>query len=117
MSALLGPNLANLGKDILSEGLYVGSYLCLSLLTLLSDLDTIKMLLNDDDLNWKKYVFGCIKIFKNEYNISKGMNILIGGNIPVGFGMSSSAALEVSLLASFIHAFENPIDIPAQNRQ
>ena len=36
MSALLGPNLANLGKDIITEGLYVGSYLCLSLLTLSS---------------------------------------------------------------------------------
>ena len=36
LSALLGPNLANLGKDIISDGLYVGSYLCLSLLTLSS---------------------------------------------------------------------------------
>ncbi len=33
LSALLGPNLANLGKNIISESLYVGSYLCLSLLT------------------------------------------------------------------------------------
>jgi MFS family permease len=36
LSALLGPNLANLGKNIIPEGLYVGSYLCLSLLTLSS---------------------------------------------------------------------------------
>ena len=36
LSALLGPNLANLGKDIITESLYVGSYLCLSLLTLSS---------------------------------------------------------------------------------
>ncbi len=36
LSALLGPNLANLGKNIISESLYVGSYLCLSLLTLSS---------------------------------------------------------------------------------
>ena len=36
LSALLGPNLANLGKNLISEGLYVGSYLCLSLLTLSS---------------------------------------------------------------------------------
>tara|TARA_Y100001970_G_C14107891_1_gene789218 strand:- start:459 stop:1310 length:852 start_codon:yes stop_codon:yes gene_type:complete len=40
----------------------------------------------------------------NEYNINKGFNILIGGNIPIGFGMSSSAALEVSLLASLSYA-------------
>ena len=36
LSALLGPNLANLGKDIITESLYVGSYLCLFLLTLSS---------------------------------------------------------------------------------
>ena len=36
LSALLGPNLANLGKDIITESLYVGSYICLSLLTLSS---------------------------------------------------------------------------------
>ncbi len=36
LSALLGPNLANFGKNIISDGLYVGSYLCLSLLTLSS---------------------------------------------------------------------------------
>ena len=36
LSALLGPNSANLGKDIITESLYVGSYLCLSLLTLSS---------------------------------------------------------------------------------
>ncbi len=36
LSALLGPNLANFGKNIISESLYVGSYLCLSLLTLSS---------------------------------------------------------------------------------
>ncbi len=36
LSALLGPNLANLGKNVIHEGLYVGSYLSLSLLTLSS---------------------------------------------------------------------------------
>jgi len=74
-----------------------------------------KISLNLNDLNankttWKKYVFGCIKIFMDEYNIHKGLNILIGGNVPIGFGMSSSAALEVSLLASLIHAFNISID-------
>ena len=33
LSALLGPNLANLGKDIITESLYVGSYLLLAAFT------------------------------------------------------------------------------------
>ena len=36
LSALLGPNLANYGRNLISESLYVGSYICLSLLTLSS---------------------------------------------------------------------------------
>jgi len=60
--------------------------------------------------NWKKYVFGCIKIFMDEYSIDKGVNILIGGNIPIGFGMSSSAALEVSILSSLSLSFNKTIE-------
>ena len=60
--------------------------------------------------NWKKYVFGCIQVFINKYNINKGFNILIGGNIPIGFGMSSSASLEVSLLSSLYSACKISID-------
>ncbi len=60
--------------------------------------------------NWKKYVFGCIQVFIDKYNINKGFNILIGGNIPIGFGMSSSASLEVSLLSSLYSACKISID-------
>ena len=71
--------------------------------------------LNIDNLHinkvgWQKYVLGCVEIFLKEYNINKGFNILIGGNVPIGFGMSSSAALEVSLLGALSDAFKIPID-------
>ena len=66
--------------------------------------------LDDEGINWKKYVFGCIKTFIDKYNITRGLNIFIGGNVPIGFGVSSSAALEVSLLSAFTKAFNQPID-------
>ena len=75
--------------------------------------DTISLNINNlnvDKTGWQEYVLGCINIFTKRYNINKGFNILIGGNIPIGFGMSSSAALEVSLLGALISAFENPIN-------
>ena len=53
LSALLGPNLANFGKNIISEGLYVGSYLCLSLLTLSSIIFLIFYKENEVKINKK----------------------------------------------------------------
>ena len=36
--------------------------------------------------------------------------MLIGGNIPIGFGLSSSAALEVSIVSSIVKLFALKID-------
>ena len=47
---------------------------------------------------WEKYVKSAIKLISKDITLNKGFNMLIGGNIPIGFGMSSSAALEVSIL-------------------
>ncbi len=74
-----------------------------------------QLYLNINNLNatksgWQKYALGCIKIFMQRYNINKGFNVLIGGNVPIGFGMSSSAALEVSLLGALISSIGQPID-------
>ena len=49
---------------------------------------------------WEKYV--TIYLIKDKYNVKKGFNMLIGGNIPIGFGLSSSAALEVSIVSSIV---------------
>jgi len=43
---------------------------------------------------WKNYVLGVVKEFQKLNPDIKGFNCVFGGNIPIGGGMSSSAALE-----------------------
>ena len=60
--------------------------------------------------SWVKYSAGCVKILNEHINASNGYDILIGGNVPIGFGMSSSAALEVSLLGALLQVLSMKID-------
>lgn len=56
-----------------------------------SNIDEIAYIKEND---WANYVFGVFKILKQEgYQIPFGLNILIDSNIPLGSGLSSSAAL------------------------
>ena len=73
---------------------------------------SISMNLNNLQSNdlWERYAIGCISIVKDRYNIQNGFDILIKGNVPIGFGMSSSAAFEVSLLAALLFIFKINID-------
>ena len=58
--------------------------------------------LSESKQKWQKYILGSIQAFNSKHSINTGFNIFIGGNIPIGFGMSSSAALEVSILYSLM---------------
>ena len=62
-----------------------------------------------DDLSgsktWHKYVLGSIQEVFKSYNISSGLNIFIHSNLPMGKGVSSSAALEVALVNSLFEIF------------
>lgn len=49
------------------------------------------------DLQWASYLFGVTKIIQQRGNKISGFNCVFGGDIPVGSGMSSSAALESGL--------------------
>lgn len=47
---------------------------------------------------WEKYIYGCILLFSKTHSIPLGFEALISGNVPIGSGVSSSAALEVAFM-------------------
>ena len=66
----------------------------------------------DPSYNWANYVFGVFKILKAEgYKIPTGLNILIDSEIPLGSGLSSSAALLVLIFYIANDQFELNIDL------
>ena len=56
--------------------------------------------------SWSKFLWGAFKILQNEYNLNCGFDCVILGNIPLGSGVSSSAALEMALINGLDHIFE-----------
>lgn len=55
----------------------------------------------DKEHSWSNYERGVADVLqKKGYNL-KGINILLAGNIPLGSGLSSSAAVEVATAAAF----------------
>ena len=55
---------------------------------------------------WHNYVIGCFSVLKDKFNIDKGVDVFINSNIPIGSGLSSSAALEVSLIGVLLKTFK-----------
>lgn len=66
--------------------------------------------LNEDDApmqNWTRYIFGvCREIIKRRGTV-KGFDAAFGGNIPLGAGLSSSAALESCFAFALNNIFNN----------
>ncbi len=56
--------------------------------------------------NWENYVFGVVAEIQNRNKIIGDFNIMFKGNIPGGAGMSSSAALENSVVFGLNELFE-----------
>lgn len=46
------------------------------------------------DKTWARYVYGVCKEFQKRNGVVKGFNAVFSGNVPLGAGLSSSAALE-----------------------
>ncbi len=66
--------------------------------------------LNKTPKGWPNYLMGVVDQFvKNGFNIS-GFNCVFGGDIPIGAGLSSSAAVEAGLAFSLNHINNLNID-------
>lgn len=79
-----------------------------------ADLDETYLFKLDDlskpDRSWPHYQIGIIdQLHKNGYKIG-GFQTTFGGNVPVGAGLSSSAALECCLLFALNEIFELGLD-------
>ncbi len=59
--------------------------------------------------NWWDYLAGVCWVLQNEGYELSGADINFGGDVPIGAGLSSSAALEVATAAAFSHL--NALDI------
>ncbi len=49
--------------------------------------------------NWRSYVYGVLDLMSKDHDIP-GVNVVFGGNIPIGSGLSSSAALTCGLASA-----------------
>jgi galactokinase len=64
--------------------------------------------------SWQQYVFGAFSVFKEVAKVDHGFDAYIWGNVPVGSGVSSSAALEVAVmngLRAMYHADLSDVDL------
>jgi galactokinase len=66
-------------------------------------LDTLKP---SKEGSWENYVFGVVAEIQNRNKVIGAFNILFKGNIPGGAGMSSSAALENSVVFGLNELFD-----------
>lgn len=72
------------------------------------DLDNIKY---EKEHDWVNYAKGVINVMKQKgYDIDKGFEIVINGNIPNGAGLSSSASLELLIAVMMNDIFNFNID-------
>lgn len=63
---------------------------------------------------WANYLFGIIQQMQERGARLAGIDVAFGGNLPIGSGMSSSAAMEVGFATTLQHLFGieiDPVDI------
>jgi L-arabinokinase len=64
-----------------------------------------------DAPKWSLYVLGCLFVLLDEYEFEiSGLDIIVESQVPIGSGLSSSAALEMATLSAFRSHYN--LDIP-----
>ncbi|MFP8489665.1 galactokinase [Gracilimonas sp. Q87] len=66
--------------------------------------------LHKSDKHWANYIKGVVAELQKEKFKLKGFDVVFGGNIPIGAGLSSSAALEGALTVGLNKLFKLKID-------
>jgi len=59
---------------------------------------------SDTDIQWLRYPFGVAKVLQAQGNEIVGIDAAVEGNVPLGGGLSSSAAIEVAFALAFCAA-------------
>jgi galactokinase len=55
---------------------------------------------------WVNYLMGVVEQFQNEKPLPNGFNLVFGGDVPLGAGLSSSAAVEAGLAVGLNELFD-----------
>ncbi|CAI3926023.1 galactokinase [Commensalibacter papalotli (ex Botero et al. 2024)] len=66
--------------------------------------------INKSEQGWANYVRGVFKYVQELHSDFTGIDLIIHGNVPLGAGLSSSAALEVSIATTIKTLYHLPID-------
>ncbi|MGE0133194.1 MAG: galactokinase [Blastocatellales bacterium] len=61
--------------------------------------------------DWGRYVYGVAECLRRDEFELRGADLLIASEVPVGAGLSSSAALEISTGFAMLNVSEQPIDL------
>ncbi|RPJ61993.1 MAG: galactokinase, partial [Acidobacteria bacterium] len=56
----------------------------------------IEQIVREDHALWGNYIRGVIQEYRKRGDEVRGMDLILSGNVPIGSGLSSSAALEVA---------------------
>lgn len=75
-----------------------------------SYLGTISNLKPVEDVSWPNYILGCIAQFLNRGIPAKGFNAILTSDIPMGAGLSSSAAVECATVFAFNELLQTGLD-------
>ncbi len=70
------------------------------------NLNSFACIPNNDPLKWANYIMGVVDQLKKRGLVFTGFNLVIKGNIPIGAGMSSSAALSCSVVFALNELFQ-----------